>query len=323
MKKIIDPVDKEVLKAELNPQCFVRDTNRGGNQVYIVNNQNAPNVIREIGRLREIAFRNGGGGTGEALDIDKFDTDPAYGYKQLVVWDPDAECIIGGYRYALCDKAVFDYEGQPILTSSHLFHFSHRFLKKYFLKTIEFGRSFVSVDYQSSKAGSKSLYALDNLFDGIGALMLLYKNRAKYMFGKMTIYPSFPEEGLAMILYFLNKHFGERNEHLIVPKHPFKVKNTRRFRRVLTEDGFAEDYKILKAEILKMGASIPPLVNSYMNLSATMKIFGTSINDEFGNVLDTGLLINFDEMNPDKKHRHVRMQAVDLKSLFRRFHKDR
>ncbi|MBP5171723.1 MAG: GNAT family N-acetyltransferase [Bacteroidales bacterium] len=323
MKKIIDAVDKEVLKAELNPQCFVRDTNRGGNQVYIVDNQNAPNVIREIGRLREIAFRNGGGGTGEALDIDKFDTDPAYGYKQLVVWDPDAECIIGGYRYTLCDKAVFDYEGQPILTSSHLFRFSHRFLKKYFLKTIEFGRSFVSVDYQSSKAGSKSLYALDNLFDGIGALMLLYKNRAKYMFGKMTIYPSFPEEGLAMILYFLNKHFGERNEHLIVPKHPFKVKTPRRIKRVFTEDSFAEDYKILKAEILKMGVSIPPLVNSYMNLSATMKIFGTSINDEFGNVLDTGLLINFDEMNPDKKHRHVRMQPVDLKLLFRRFRKER
>jgi len=323
MKQIIKAVDKELIKAELDQKHFLRDTNRGGNRIYIVDNQSAPNVIREIGRLREIAFRDGGGGTGEALDIDKFDTDPAYGYKQLVVWDPEAECIIGGYRYALCDKAVFDYYGQPILTSSHLFHFSKRFLKRDFLETIELGRSFVSVDYQSTKAGSKSLYALDNLFDGIGALMLLYKNRAKYLFGKMSIYPSFPKEALSMILYFLDKHFGVHNEKLIVPKIPYRFSGTKKFRQILTEDGFAEDYKLLKAEILKMGVSIPPLVNSYMNLSATMKIFGTSVNDEFGNVLDTGLLINFDEINPDKKHRHVRMQAVDLKRLFRRFRKER
>ena len=166
MKKIIDPVDKELLKAELNQETHLRETNRAGNQLYVVGPE-AVNVIREIGRLREIAFRNDGGGTGEALDIDKFDTDPAYGYRQLVLWDPEAEEIIGGYRFCLCDEAVYDRFGQPILTSAHMFEFTKKFLRDYLPNTLELGRSFVSVEYQSSKAGSKSLYALDNLFDGI------------------------------------------------------------------------------------------------------------------------------------------------------------
>lgn len=316
MKQIIDPVDKELLKAELNENNFLRDTNRAGNKIYIVDNQSAPNTVRELGRLREIAFRDGGGGTGEALDIDKFDTDPAYGYKQLVVWDPEAECIIGGYRYVLCDEAVFDYYGQPILTSSHLFKFTKKFLKRDFLHTIELGRSFVSVDYQSTKAGTKSLYALDNLFDGLGALLMLHQGRMKYFFGKMSIYPSYPKEALNMLLFFLKKHFSV-DEKLIIPKKPLSISgNTKKFKRIFTEDGFNEDYRILKAEIHKLGVNIPPLVNSYMNMSATMKIFGTAVNDEFGNVLDTGLLIAFDEINPEKKRRHLHLP--NLMHRFRR-----
>ena len=179
MKKIIDPVDRALLKAELTPECLLRKTNRAGNELYVVTNQNAPNVVREIGRLREIAFRDGGGGTGEPLDIDKFDTDPAYGYRQLVLWDPEVEEIIGGYRFVLCDEAVFDRYGQPHLTSSHMFEFSKKFLEDYLPYTIELGRSFVSVEYQASKNGSKSIYALDNLFDGLGALTLLTAGRMK------------------------------------------------------------------------------------------------------------------------------------------------
>lgn len=315
MKPIIEPVDKELLKAELTEETFLRNTNRAGNQIHVVDAQNAPHVLREIGRLREIAFRDGGGGTGEELDIDKFDTDPAFGYKQLIVWNPEDECIVGGYRYALCDQALFDYYGQPVLTSSHLFKFSRKFLQKYFLNTVELGRSFVNVDYQGTKAGSKSIYALDNLFDGLGALMVLYKDRAHYMFGKMTIYPSFNKEALAMILYFLDKHFGVKNESLVTPKKAFSMGNSRRFKKILTSDDFTEDYKILKAEVHKLGENIPPLVNSYMNLSPTMKIFGTAINDEFGDVLDTGLLIDFEEIKPEKKHRHAHMPDLDLKRL--------
>ena len=144
------------------------------------------------------------------MDLDAFDLDPAFKYKQLVLWDPDAECIIGGYRYVLCDEVMYDRYGQPIMPSSHLFRFTKRYLHGAFLKTIELSRSFIRPEYQSAERGRKSLFSLDNLFDGLGGLILLYKGRMEYFFGKMTIYPSFPEKGLQMLLYFLRKHFGRR-----------------------------------------------------------------------------------------------------------------
>ncbi len=312
MEEIIAPVDKELLKAELNEKRFLRDTNHAGNKLYIVDNACAPNVLREIGRLREIAFRAGGGGTGKSADLDEFDLDGAFKYKQLVLWDPDAECIIGGYRYVLCDNVMYDRCGQPIMPSAHLFKFTRRYLKGAFLKTIELSRSFIRPEYQSSEQGMKSLYSLDNLFDGLGGLIVLYKGRMEYFFGKMTIYPSFPEEGLQMLLYFLRKHFGtwendlmHRLDRMVIPKQPVKIKLTRKFDNILTEKDFREDYKILKREIQKMGVNIPPLVNTYMNLSPTMKSFGAGINDEFGNVIEAGILIKFDELHPEKTRRHL------------------
>lgn len=324
MKRIITPVDREVLSSELTEKCFLRDTNRAGNKIYIVDYESAPNVVREVGRLREIAFREGGGGTGMSLDLDKFDTDPAFGYKQLVVWDPEAEAIVGGYRYALCRDALFTYDGQPVLTSSHMFQFSRKFLRRDFLETLELGRSFVSVDYQSTKIGAKSLYALDNLFDGLGAIMRLYNKRygIRYMFGKMTIYPEYPEEARNMILYFLNKHFGARGESLIIPRNPVKLHYSPKYRLLFHHSSFEEDYKILKAEVHKYGVNIPPLVNSYMNLSPSMKIFGTGINDEFADVYDTGLLIDFEDLRPEKASRHVKFKDnKTFTSILRRFRK--
>ncbi len=312
MEEIIAPVPKELLKAELTEKRFLRDTNHAGNKLYIVDNQCAPNVLREIGRLREIAFRNGGGGTGKSMDLDAFDLDAAFKYKQLVLWDPEAECIIGGYRYVLCDDVMYDRFGQPLMPSAHLFRFTRRYLRNAFLKTIELSRSFIRPEYQSSENGMKSLYSLDNLFDGLGGLIMLYKGRMEYFFGKMTIYPSFPEEGLQMLLYFLNKHFGikenglrGRIDRMVIPKKPIRMKFSKKFKDLFTEDDFRDDYKILKREIQQMGVNIPPLVNTYMNLSPTMKSFGAGINDEFGDVIEAGILIKFDEMHPEKTRRHL------------------
>jgi len=304
MKKIIPPVDRALLKAELNEDRHLRNTNRAGNELYVVG-PDAVNVIREIGRLREIAFRNDGGGTGEPLDIDKFDTDPAYGYRQLVLWDPEAEEIIGGYRYCICDECVYDRYGQPILTSSHMFEFTKKFLRDYLPYTLELGRSFVSVDYQSSKSGSKSLYALDNLFDGIVALGVMYKDRLKYFFGKMTIYPEYDKEAREMVMYFLKKYFG-KDDDLIRIRKQVKVENPRRFHKVFKGNDYKEDYKTLKTEVSKRGVNIPPLVNTYMNMSPTMIYFGTGINDEFADVLDSGILITYEEIYPEKVDRHAK-----------------
>ena len=317
MEPIIEPVDKALLKSELTPERLLRKTNRAGNELYVVTNQNAPNVVREIGRLREIAFRDGGGGTGLPLDLDKFDTDPAYGYRQLVLWDPEVEEIIGGYRFVLCDEAVFNRFGQPHLTSSHMFEFSKKFLEDYLPYTIELGRSFVSVEYQASKNGSKSIYALDNLFDGLGALMILTAGRMKYFFGKMTIYPDYPKKAREMIMVFLKKYFGDKR-HLTTLRMPVKV-TTRKYDRMFGGNSYKENYKILNTEVRKLGVNIPPLVNSYMNLSPSLAYLGTGVNDEFANVLDSGILVAFDELYPEKKARHVETFLEEFAKFSKRF----
>ncbi|MBQ9463212.1 MAG: GNAT family N-acetyltransferase [Bacteroidales bacterium] len=311
-EEIIQPVDVELLNAELTPEYFVRETVHSGNQLFIVDNRCAPNVLREIGRLREIAFRAGGGGTGKSVDLDHFDLESAYGYKQLVLWDPDAECIVGGYRFVPCDEVLFDHFGQPLMPSSHLFRFTRYFLKGPFLRTIELSRSFVRPDYQSTGSGNKGIYALDNLMDGLGSLISIYKGRMEYFFGKMTVYPSFPKSALNMLLYFLRKHFGSwmtdvnnRTGRLVVPKKAVPIKFSGELEKIFTEEDFSADYRILKKEIKKYGVNIPPLVNTYMNLSPSMKSFGAAVNDEFGDVIEAGILIKFDDIHPDKLLRHI------------------
>ena len=214
---IIEPVSTDILKSELTHDKLLRETNKGGNLIYIVDAHTSPNVMREIGRLREIAFRNAGGGTGKECDIDEFDLmDPPC--RQLIVWDPEAEMILGGYRFIIGEDVAILPDGSPRIATGHMFKFSHRFLTEFMPNTIELGRSFVRLEYQSSKAGAKALYALDNLWDGLGALTVVYP-QVKYLFGKMTMYPSYIRECRNMILYFLNKHFPDP-DHLVAPIEP-------------------------------------------------------------------------------------------------------
>lgn len=303
MEEVIAPISRNLLKAELTPSKLLRHTNRGGNELYIVDAHNAPHVMLEIGRLREIAFRAGGGGTGLSTDIDEFDTMETP-YKQLVVWNPDAEEIIGGYRYLHGADVKFDDKGQPILATSHMFHFSEKFIHNYLPHTLELGRSFVAVEYQASRKDTKGLFALDNLFDGLAALTVVLDD-AEYFFGKMTMYPSYDRLARDMILYFLDKHFGD-HRHMVSAYQPlFLENNPRQFRELFVEDDFKLDYRILNAEVRKRGCNIPPLVNAYMNLSPTMLVFGTAINHEFGEVEETGILINVNELHEDKRKRHI------------------
>lgn len=300
---IIQPVDKELLKSELTPDKQLRMTNKSCNRIYVVTAHTAPNVMREIGRLREEAFRAAGGGTGKSMDIDDFDTCENC-YKQLIVWNPEAEEIIGGYRYIFGKDVDYDDKGQPILATSHMFHFSEKFIKEYMPQTVELGRSFVSIPYQNVRLNAKSIFALDNLWDGLAALTVLFPD-IKYFFGKMTMYPSYIRKGRDMILYFLKKHFDDK-ENLIIPLKPLQLEHDpKEFEALFCEEDFRKDYKILNQEIRKMRYNIPPLINAYMNLSPTMKLFGTAINYGFGDVEETGILIAMDEIYDEKRIRHI------------------
>lgn len=302
-QKIINPVPTELIERELTEERFLRDTNKGGNKIYIVDAHNSPNVMREIGRLREIAFRLAGGGTGKDCDIDEFDTmTPAC--QQLLVWDPNEKQILGGYRY-ICGKDIrTDAQGRPRIATAHMFRFSDRFINDYLPYTIELGRSFVRPEYQSSQVGAKALYALDNLWDGLGSLTVIHPD-IKYLFGKVTMYPNYTAKCRDMILYFLHKHFPDP-DGLVRPITPLPFESDpREMEKIFTSDNFREDYLILNANVRAHGDNIPPLVNAYMSLSPTMRMFGTAINDEFGNVEESGIFFAVDEILDAKKRRHI------------------
>ena len=304
MENIIAPVPKELLKAELTEEKLLRFTHRSDNEIYIVTAFDSPNVMREIGRLREIAFRAAGGGTGKELDIDEFDTmeNP---YSQLIVWNPECNDIIGGYRYIYGRDVRIDENGEPVMATAHgMFRFSEKFMNEVLPYTVELGRAFVALEYQSTRMGSKSLFALDNLWDGLGALTVVLPD-VKYLFGKVTMYPSYLTKARDMILYFLNKHFPDK-DNLVFPVTPLVIETDEaELRTLFCKDNFKEDYRILKQEVHKFGLVIPPMVNAYMGLSPTMKIFGTAVNYDFGNVEETGLLIAVNELQDDKRMRYI------------------
>lgn len=301
MKPIISPVDKKDLVAELTDDCFVRDTNFGSNKIYSITHKNAPNVLREIGRLREITFRAAGGGTGNELDLDEFDfgENP---YHQIIVWNPESQSILGGYRYIKCADAR-DNNGNYNLATTELFNFSDRFKNDYLPFAIELGRSFVIPDYQSSGSQRRSLFTLDNLWDGIGAVAFSDPN-IKYLFGKVTMYLNYNKLARDYVLTFFDKHFGDRT-NLLTPIEPLPMHHdVDELRAVFTGENYKENYKILSKHVRGLGENIPPLINSYMNVSPTMQTFGTALNGGFGGVEETGILITIDDIYPNKRLRH-------------------
>jgi hypothetical protein len=304
MKPVIYPVEKEKLVAELTEERFLRRTNKGANEIYLFDAFNAPNLMREVGRLRELTFRSAGGGTGNEVDIDEFDVNRQFPYQQLIVWDPKEREILGGYRYILCDNLPLNAEGEPNLATTELFRMSERFKREYLPRTIELGRSFVQPLYQSTRMGRKSLFALDNLWDGLGTLMVDNPHVA-YFFGKATMYTSFNIEARDLLLYFLKKYFRD-TEALVLPIHPLDIHlDEQKFSKILNGATYEEDYRILSRHVRDHGENIPPLVNAYMSLSPSMKTFGTATNPTFGGVEETALLITIADVYETKKARHI------------------
>lgn len=310
MKNVIAPIPVEKLLDELTQERFIRKTNNGSNEIYLVNAFNAPNVMREIGRLREISFRDSGGGTGLDCDIDSFDQCEENYFEQLIVWNPTDKAIVGGYRFLLCDKLKADADGRVDTPTGELFSYSQKFVNEYLPYTIELGRSFVQPDYQPSKSLSKGMYSLDNLWDGLGYLCTAYP-QAKYFFGKVTMYPQLERESRDMILYFMKRHFPDP-DNLLRPWPELDLPilmDEKRLESIFTGANYQENYKILVKNVRERGAAVPPLVNAYMNLSSTMRSFGTALNPPFGNVEETGILVTIKDIYPEKYERHSDFDA--------------
>jgi hypothetical protein len=310
MKPIAEQLPKDQIIAELTQDKFLRRTNNGNNEVYFFDHRNSPSLMHEIGRIREVTFRHAGGGTGKDIDLDEFDTDEEDPQKQLIVWDPENREMIGGYRLYFPPKGCTTCDVTKLASSSY-FKFSEKFLKKYYPHMMELGRSFVHPDYQSRTMDRKSLFALDNLWDGLGAI-ILDNHHLKYLFGKVTMYPHFDQKARNMILYFLKRHFNDP-DNLVIPLDPARIDiNQKEMRKIFKGWRYKDNYKILSREVRNLGENIPPLINAYMGLSPTMRTFGTFINHKFGDVEETGIMITLRDIYVEKINRHMASYKKDF-----------
>lgn len=301
MQAIINKIDRSIIEQELNSNNhFVRKTNKGDNEVYIVTHHSAPNVMLEIGRLREISFRQAGGGTGESLDIDVYDTSENC-YSQLIVYSPKFKEIIGGYRFIKGEDCINKITGQPELSTLNYFNLSEKFISEYLSETIELGRSWIQPMFQSGEHARVGLFALDNLWDGLGALVV-DNPHIKYLYGKVTMYPEYNRESRNALLSFLHYYFPDK-ESLLTPIHPLNKEDD--YTNLFRGRDFKEGHKELKTFVREREENIPPLLNSYMSLSDTMKTFGTAVNKDFGGVEETGILVTISDVYDSKKERHI------------------
>ena len=312
VEDIIGPIDRNVLEKELTKDKFIRHTNNGNNEIYVLNCHNAPETLKEIGRLRELSFRMAGGGTGLSCDLDEHDLS-AVPYEQLIVWNPEDKEIVAGYRYILCEKVEVK-NNVPNLSTAELFEFSEKFIKEYLPFTIELGRSFVQPQYQPSATNRKGLFSLDNLWDGLGALVV-DNPHIKYFSGKVTMYPDFNREARDMILHFMNHYFPDK-ENLGKPHPHIKISienDMSAFEKELEGLSYKDGHKVLNMHVRARGENIPPMVNAYMNLSLTMRNFGTALNDHFGEVEETEIFMNIADIYPSKAERHINSYLEEIK----------
>lgn len=282
--EVINPVPREIILEELCKTNFIRTSNRGSFNIHTFNSKDSPLLMEEVGRLREITFRNIGGGTGEKFDIDEFDDK----FEQIILWDSINEEIVGGYRIQLM-KTLFESSEDkenfsPLAT---YFNLSPRFMKKYLPYSVELGRAFIQPMYQ------RSVFALESLFNGLGLWIskqndgfVSWKNPATFLVGKITLYPKFGN--LDPIYHFIDKYFLAKKPDLIKPKGKYGV--VRPYEKlspdVIFEDDFKKDFNMIVKRF-----NAPILIGQYGKLSPSMQCFGTIENSDFGDTEETAMMI--------------------------------
>lgn len=238
------------------------------------------------------------------MDIDEYDTCERC-YEQLIVWNPEDEEIIGGYRYITGERAFNPATESFDLSTAHYFDFSDRMKKEYLPYAIELGRSWVQPAYQPAVNPRKGLFALSNIWDGLGSLLTEYPDN-KYFFGKVTMYKSYHSEARDILLGFMEYYFPDEiglchpKEELLSPFNQDTFDHY--FDKSLD---FHEGFRLLHKLLKERGEWIPPLINIYMNLSSTMKTFGTAQNPDFGDVEETGLIVTIADIDPEVIKRHT------------------
>ena len=301
--QLIEPVSRKLLREELTKDRLVRPTRIGSNEVYIFTAHKAPNLMQEVGRLRELTFRDAGAGFGTAVDIDHFDTDE-YPCRQLIVWDPVADEIIGGYRFNIFHK----FKGKPLrdipLANKSLYSISKTFTFEYIPYLVELARAFIQPKYQPKFAGRKAAFSLDNIWDGLGALVVKYPF-IRYFFGRLTFFSNYDPTVRDLAFYFFAKHL-QGNPALLSAKKPFEFPTLLNdLEKVIGGSSIKDDFTKLNQAAKNHGTTIPPLVKSYFNVSGTLRVFEPVFDSYFASSYAAAILVTITDVYPAFIKRYI------------------
>jgi putative hemolysin len=259
---------------------------QGQLSVYSAFSHEIPHLLQEIGRLREITFREVGEGSGNTIDLDSFDR---Y-YEQLLLWDEKNHCLAGGYRLGRADQILREYGSKGLYTST-LFHFEKPFLSS-LSRSVEMGRSFITKPYQ------RNLSSLPLLWKGIARWMFLNPHYNK-LFGPVSISKDYNNLSKKFMVEFLQENcLHEQLADYVRPRKPFRYLRTRKLMRefISTNLQDVEDCSALISSVETDGKGLPILLKHYLRLNGAILSF--NVDKTFSDVLDGLILVDLTQTDP-------------------------
>ncbi|WP_305858013.1 lysophospholipid acyltransferase family protein [Balneatrix alpica] len=271
-----------------------------GKKIYLYDYQPDSPVMKEIGRLRELAFRQVGEGTGQKLDLDSFD----HYYRHLVLWDEEDLEIAGAYRLAEVSKLL--ESGQP-LYSAQLFRYRPD-MQPYFEQGVELGRSFVQPKYWGKRS-------LDYLWQGLGAY-LRHHPQVRYLFGPVSISQAYPLMARQLLVRFYQVYFADP-EYLAQAKVPFvgKVEDEVWLQQLFSGNNYAEDFIELKERLSHLGVTVPTLYKQYTEVCEPggVRFLDFGVDPDFGYCIDGLVLVDLSRLTAKKRRRYLQEDGRSAK----------
>jgi hypothetical protein len=327
MTVLADPVPPETLAAQLGERTRILDFR--GVEVHAFAAEEAPDVMCEVGRIREKEFRAVGAGRNLALDLDDLDFGP-FAYRQLVAWDPQRRELVAAYRYILCGDLVCDdpgstdpgstdvtpekaasvgnrprnFPGYGQLRTSRLFDFSETMKREILPYSVELGRSVVN------REAAKAIMGLYCAWAGLGALTREYTHLDSF-FGNFSVYSSYPPEAIALLVRFLERHHRDP-DRLLAPRAGLSCEIDRSLADPFTVAGnkesqtdYDKDYDTLLSSMARLGAAVPPILLSYLGATRNLVYLGAARDDDFGGAVECAILVPLKGLNEKARARFV------------------
>jgi putative hemolysin len=292
--EIAAPLDANLLIQEIEANEDSKLFDNSNYSVYALKASSAPNVLLEIGRQREIAFRAVGEGSNHTRDIDEFD----YYYYHLVLWDREKNSIAGAYRIGR-GAEIMEFYGKHGFYTHTLFRFKREF-QSYLQESVELGRSYVAVEYQRQRL------PLFLLWEGIIQMLSNFKE-AKYIIGPVSMSNDYQALSKELVIEFIQKNFGDENlSQLVKPRTKIRnaVKKVDKEALILAAGGEIKKFDRLLAAIEPMGKTMPVLYKKYLAQNA--KILAFNRDRKFNDAIDAFMILDIQNLPTEKADKIAR-----------------